>query len=174
MPEHKQTKPRKFKAAERGATSSVLKPSKPRAPSGKKSGTLLRGRRGAPTPLPLPRRRADQRPPFAGFDRECETYARLKADLMGRAEGLYVVIQGEDVEGPVETYGDALRAGYRRLGSTGPSSSSKSSQWNRSPPSPATSAGPARRAGRPSLTVNRLMMDGAIVKLFLGPSVPCA
>ncbi len=27
-----------------------------------------------------------------------------------------MVIQGEDVEGPLDTYGAALRAGYRRFG----------------------------------------------------------
>jgi len=116
MPGNEQSKLRKFKATETKRTSSVLKPSKPRAPSGKKSGSAAPGpteaRGAAPAPPPAP----EQRPPFAGFDRECETYARLKADLMGRAEGLYVVIQGEDVEGPVETYRDALRVGYRRFG----------------------------------------------------------
>jgi hypothetical protein len=114
VPEHKRTEPRKFKATEPKRASSVLKTSKPKAPGGKKSVSTGPGptemRNAAPAPAP------GQVPPFAGFNRERETYARLKADLMERAEGLYVVIQGEDLEGPVETYGDALRAGYRRFG----------------------------------------------------------
>lgn len=51
-----------------------------------------------------------------GLDRERETYSRLKSDLIKTAKGCFVVIQGVDVEGPLETYGAALRAGYKRFG----------------------------------------------------------
>ena len=54
--------------------------------------------------------------PFTGFDRERSTYLRLKLDLLATAQGQFVVIVGEDVEGPVATFGDAERAGYRRFG----------------------------------------------------------
>ena len=53
---------------------------------------------------------------FRGFDRERSTYLRLKLDLLATAQGQFVVIVGEDVEGPVATFGDAERAGYRRFG----------------------------------------------------------
>ena len=53
---------------------------------------------------------------YDGFDRERITYQRLKADLLAHAEGKYVVIVGDEVEGPLETFDDALRAGYRRFG----------------------------------------------------------
>ena len=54
--------------------------------------------------------------PFTGFDRERSTYSRLKPDLLARARGQFVVIVGDDCEGPLPTFGDAERAGYRRFG----------------------------------------------------------
>ncbi len=54
--------------------------------------------------------------PFTGFDRERAAYERLKLELLARAEGKYVVLVGEEIEGPVDSFGDALRAGYRRFG----------------------------------------------------------
>ena len=54
--------------------------------------------------------------PFTGFDRERSTYHRLKLDLLATAQGQFVVIVGEDVDGSVATFGDAERAGYRRFG----------------------------------------------------------
>jgi hypothetical protein len=50
------------------------------------------------------------------LEHERETYFRLKRKLMQSAKGLFVVIQGDDLEGPLETYAAALRAGYRRFG----------------------------------------------------------
>jgi hypothetical protein len=44
----------------------------------------------------------DQRP-FLGYDRERVVYARLRPELLARAEGKYVVLVGEDLEGPVDT-----------------------------------------------------------------------
>jgi len=88
----------------------------PRASSGERTRSDASGPEKSRNPGPSSPPPTDRHPPFVGFDRERETYARLKASLMERAEGLFVVIQGEDVEGPVETYGDALRAGYRRFG----------------------------------------------------------
>jgi hypothetical protein len=54
--------------------------------------------------------------PFLGYDRERATFARLKPELLARAEGKYVVLVGEELEGPVDTYEDALRVGWRRFG----------------------------------------------------------
>lgn len=54
--------------------------------------------------------------PFVGFERERGAYARLKPELLARAAGQYVVLVGEEIEGPVDTFEDALRAGWRRFG----------------------------------------------------------
>jgi hypothetical protein len=59
---------------------------------------------------------AQVRRPFVGFGLEVATYARLKPELLSRSPGKFVVIVGDEVEGPVETFGEALRAGYRRFG----------------------------------------------------------
>lgn len=56
------------------------------------------------------------RRPYLGFDREEATYARLKPELLRSAEGQYVVLVGTDLVGPVATYREALRAGYRKFG----------------------------------------------------------
>jgi hypothetical protein len=53
---------------------------------------------------------------FIGFDRERATYARLKSDLLATIPGQFVVIVGDEVAGPVATFGEAERAGYRRFG----------------------------------------------------------
>lgn len=54
--------------------------------------------------------------PFVGYDRERATYARLRPELLARSEGRYVVLVGEELEGPVDTLDEALRAGWRRFG----------------------------------------------------------
>jgi hypothetical protein len=54
--------------------------------------------------------------PFVGYDRERAAYARLRSELLDRAEGRYVVLVGDEVEGPVDTLEEALRAGWRRFG----------------------------------------------------------
>jgi hypothetical protein len=64
----------------------------------------------------LPAPLAGQRRPFTGFDRERATYQRLKADLLARAEGKYVVIVGDEVVGPLGSHEEAERAGYDRFG----------------------------------------------------------
>ena len=56
------------------------------------------------------------RRPFIGFDLEVSDYMRLKPELLSRFPGKFVVIVGDEVEGPVETFREALRAGYRRFG----------------------------------------------------------
>ncbi len=56
------------------------------------------------------------RRPFVGFDRGQVGVARWKPDRLVRAEGQYVVRVGDELEGPVETFSDALRAGYDRFG----------------------------------------------------------
>jgi len=53
---------------------------------------------------------------FTGFERERATFARLKPDLLAGASGLFVVIVGDDFEGPHATFGEAEQAGYRRFG----------------------------------------------------------
>jgi hypothetical protein len=53
---------------------------------------------------------------FLGFDLEVATYERLKPELLSRCPGKFVVIVGNEVEGPVDTFPEALRAGYRRFG----------------------------------------------------------
>jgi hypothetical protein len=65
-----------------------------------------------PEAAPAPQARR----PFEGFDREEAAYARGKPELLRAAEGQYVVFVGEEMVGPVATYGEALRAGYRRFG----------------------------------------------------------
>jgi hypothetical protein len=59
---------------------------------------------------------AQDRRPFTGFDLEVATYVRLKPDLISRFPGKFVVIVGNDIEGPVDTFREALRAGYHRFG----------------------------------------------------------
>ena len=56
------------------------------------------------------------RRPFTGFDLETATYAQLEPELLSRFPGKFVVIVGKELEGPVETFREALRAGYRRFG----------------------------------------------------------
>jgi hypothetical protein len=53
---------------------------------------------------------------FIGFDLEVATYTQLKPDLLARFPGKFVVIVGDEIEGPAETFSEALRAGYRRFG----------------------------------------------------------
>lgn len=66
-----------------------------------------------PTPSDAP---VKGRRPYIGFDREEAAYAKRKAELLRSAEGQYVVLVGEDLEGPVVTFSEALRAGYQRFG----------------------------------------------------------
>ena len=54
--------------------------------------------------------------PFVGFDVEAATYARLEPDWLARSPGKFVAIVGNQVEGPVDSFSEALRAGYRRFG----------------------------------------------------------
>ncbi len=56
------------------------------------------------------------RRPFAGFLREAETFETIKPTLIATSEGKFIVIVGDAYVGPVDTYGDALFAGYRQFG----------------------------------------------------------
>lgn len=56
------------------------------------------------------------RRPYTGFDLEVATYTRLKPELLSRFPGKFIVIVGDEVEGPFETFREALRVGYRRFG----------------------------------------------------------
>lgn len=55
------------------------------------------------------------RRPFIGFDLEAATYARIKPEWLSRSPGKFVAIVGDEVEGPAETFEEAL-CGYRRFG----------------------------------------------------------
>ena len=59
---------------------------------------------------------AEARRQFVGFDLEVATYARRKHEFISRFPGKFVVIVGNEVEGPVDNFREALRAGYRRFG----------------------------------------------------------
>jgi len=74
---------------------------------GQNTGGVMPTHPGAPT---------QARRQFVGFDLEVATYVRLKPELLSRFPGKFVVIVGDEVEGPVETFREALRAGYRRFG----------------------------------------------------------
>lgn len=56
------------------------------------------------------------RRPFVGYDRERAAYSQRKPELLKTAEGKYIVLVGDDMVGPVNSYGEALREGYRRFG----------------------------------------------------------
>jgi hypothetical protein len=59
---------------------------------------------------------ARTRRPFAGYDRERAAYDGMKADLLSRAEGKYVVLVGDEMIGPFDRHEDAERAGFARFG----------------------------------------------------------
>ncbi len=73
-------------------------------------GTAIPSSAASP-PAPITGRR-----PFVGYDREQAAYERIKAELLARAEGKFVVLVGDDLQGPVETFEEALRIGYRQFG----------------------------------------------------------
>ena len=56
------------------------------------------------------------RRPFGGFDREQATYEKARPDLLSRAEGQYVVVVGDAIAGPVDTFHEAMRLGYAEFG----------------------------------------------------------
>lgn len=47
---------------------------------------------------------------------ELETYARHKDELLGKAEGKFVLIHGAEILGFYVSESDAISEGYRRLG----------------------------------------------------------
>lgn len=47
---------------------------------------------------------------------ELDTYLRHKDELVRESEGKYVVVHGDEVVGVWDTYEDALRAGYEKVG----------------------------------------------------------
>jgi len=50
------------------------------------------------------------------LSQELETYGRHQAELLGSAEGKFVLIRGGEVVGVYEAKQDALREGYERFG----------------------------------------------------------
>lgn len=50
------------------------------------------------------------------LSKELETYERHRQDLLGSAEGRFVLIHGDEVIGTYESKTDAIDEGYRRLG----------------------------------------------------------
>jgi hypothetical protein len=67
----------------------------------------------APSSMPLS---VKARRPFIGYDRETETYERLKPGLLERAEGRFVVLVGDEMIGPFDSRPEAEGAGYARFG----------------------------------------------------------
>jgi hypothetical protein len=49
------------------------------------------------------------------FEREIETYNLHLMDLLVN-EGKYVLVKGDQIEGPFDTYEQAIAAGYSRFG----------------------------------------------------------
>jgi len=54
--------------------------------------------------------------PFLGYDVERATYQRLKAGLLADYAGKHVVLVGNEIAGPFDTFGAAVDAGYDRFG----------------------------------------------------------
>jgi hypothetical protein len=50
------------------------------------------------------------------LEQELATYEREKQDLLGRAEGKYVLIHGDEVIGTYDSEADAIAQGYRQFG----------------------------------------------------------
>lgn len=53
---------------------------------------------------------------YGGFDRESATYGRLKPELLTKHEGKFVVVVGEELIGPFDSFQDARWEGYERFG----------------------------------------------------------
>lgn len=56
------------------------------------------------------------RPTTAVLRDELATYEKHRDELLGRAEGKYVLIKGEDIAGEFESKMDAVMIGYQRYG----------------------------------------------------------
>ncbi len=71
-----------------------------------------------PASPPIAARNPSGRPrrPFRGFDVECAAFESLKPELLARAEGQYVVLVGDAMEGPFVSAEEAQRVGYARWG----------------------------------------------------------
>jgi hypothetical protein len=50
------------------------------------------------------------------LDAELETYEKHKAELLGSAEGKFVLIRGEQIAGVFDSKMDAIAQGYRQFG----------------------------------------------------------
>jgi hypothetical protein len=50
------------------------------------------------------------------LDTETQTYERLRAELLGRARGKYVLIKGERIVDVFASYEDAISRGYQEFG----------------------------------------------------------
>ncbi len=53
---------------------------------------------------------------YLGFDREIASFDRVRTSLCDQFPGKYVAIVGDEVEGPCDSFRDALRSGYARFG----------------------------------------------------------
>jgi hypothetical protein len=47
---------------------------------------------------------------------ELETYKRHRDELLGRSEGKYVLVYGEEIAGVFDSEKDAIEQGYERFG----------------------------------------------------------
>lgn len=54
--------------------------------------------------------------PRTDFKCEREEFRRVLPELLSKAEGQFVVLVGKEIEGPVATFEEAIRAGWRRFG----------------------------------------------------------
>jgi len=50
------------------------------------------------------------------LDTEWETYKHHREELLGQAEGKYVLIRGDEIVGIFNSKGDAIAQGYERFG----------------------------------------------------------
>lgn len=50
------------------------------------------------------------------LERELQTYEEKKSELLSHSEGKYVLIKDTELVGVFDSYDDAIRQGYERLG----------------------------------------------------------
>jgi hypothetical protein len=53
---------------------------------------------------------------YSGFAIEAATYRNRKAEYLARHEGKFVVVVGEEILGPFDSFGEARWEGYERFG----------------------------------------------------------
>src|SRR5262245_28893002 len=84
-------------------------------PSRKKEFLSRTSGRSASLQEPPKGKRSDRHLPRP-LEQELKTYEKHREDLIGRAEGKFVLIHGEEVVGVFDSKQDAIRQGYTGLG----------------------------------------------------------